>query len=156
MPCGQTYLSSSFCQAEGGIRDLTVTGVQTCALPVHFHPLHFLLHPLLCSILELCKQLAKVLVERVAQHLLEGPVGSLTRRVLATTRGQTEKNPVGGSVARAAKPLGVNKGFQIIERVSVETLPVARQHPRHTTENVRCHVSHLHPLQNEESAVWRG
>src|SRR2546430_10864805 len=24
-----------FCQAEGGIRDLTVTGVQTCALPIY-------------------------------------------------------------------------------------------------------------------------
>src|SRR6267378_6547406 len=28
------YLSSFFCQAEDGIRDLYVTGVQTCALPI--------------------------------------------------------------------------------------------------------------------------
>src|SRR2546430_3217981 len=26
-----------FFQAEDGIRDLTVTGVQTCALPIYFH-----------------------------------------------------------------------------------------------------------------------
>src|SRR5688572_32763133 len=29
-----TYLLSFFFQAEDGIRDLTVTGVQTCALPI--------------------------------------------------------------------------------------------------------------------------
>src|SRR5205085_8983560 len=29
------YLSFFFLQAEDGIRDLTVTGVQTCALPIY-------------------------------------------------------------------------------------------------------------------------
>src|SRR5205085_8251101 len=29
---------SFFFQAEDGIRDLTVTGVQTCALPIYFQP----------------------------------------------------------------------------------------------------------------------
>src|SRR5688572_32326239 len=28
------WTSGFFCQAEDGIRDLTVTGVQTCALPI--------------------------------------------------------------------------------------------------------------------------
>src|SRR5688572_33290689 len=32
-------MSSFFFQAEDGIRDLTVTGVQTCALPI-YHRLH--------------------------------------------------------------------------------------------------------------------
>src|SRR2546430_9322258 len=30
-------VSCFFFQAEDGIRDLTVTGVQTCALPISFH-----------------------------------------------------------------------------------------------------------------------
>src|SRR2546430_9626839 len=30
----QSFVSSFFFQAEDGIRDLTVTGVQTCALPI--------------------------------------------------------------------------------------------------------------------------
>src|SRR5438128_10357234 len=34
-------VSTFFCQAEDGIRDATVTGVQTCALPI-FHPRQFL------------------------------------------------------------------------------------------------------------------
>src|SRR2546427_8791118 len=38
-----------FFQAEDGIRDLTVTGVQTCALPIcrlaEFHPLAYLPKP---------------------------------------------------------------------------------------------------------------
>src|SRR2546430_13485437 len=33
------YLFFFFFQAEDGIRDLTVTGVQTCALPIS-HPMH--------------------------------------------------------------------------------------------------------------------
>src|SRR5688572_31986653 len=28
------WIAGSFCHAEDGIRDLTVTGVQTCALPI--------------------------------------------------------------------------------------------------------------------------
>src|SRR5256886_9756993 len=31
------HLSCFFFQAEDGIRDLTVTGVQTCALPIYLH-----------------------------------------------------------------------------------------------------------------------
>src|SRR2546430_10808247 len=36
-----------FFQAEDGIRDLTVTGVQTCALPIWFgvKPLHYCAYP---------------------------------------------------------------------------------------------------------------
>src|SRR5207248_4017298 len=33
-----------FFQAEDGIRDRTVTGVQTCALPISGRPVHLLLH----------------------------------------------------------------------------------------------------------------
>src|SRR5688572_30934876 len=32
-----TFYSDFFFQAEDGIRDLTVTGVQTCALPIYHH-----------------------------------------------------------------------------------------------------------------------
>src|SRR2546430_5782217 len=35
-----TYFFSFFFQAEDGIRDLTVTGVQTCALPISALRLH--------------------------------------------------------------------------------------------------------------------
>src|SRR2546427_2414540 len=31
------FLFFFFFQAEDGIRDLTVTGVQTCALPIYYH-----------------------------------------------------------------------------------------------------------------------
>src|SRR2546427_2291197 len=34
---GDRSISSFFFQAEDGIRDLTVTGVQTCALPIYAH-----------------------------------------------------------------------------------------------------------------------
>src|SRR6267154_5889513 len=34
-----------FFQAEDGIRDGRVTGVQTCALPICAPPVHFLIHP---------------------------------------------------------------------------------------------------------------
>src|SRR2546430_10281826 len=40
MSCGDSFVTVSwvyvFFQAEDGIRDLTVTGVQTCALPICF------------------------------------------------------------------------------------------------------------------------
>src|SRR2546430_11379240 len=35
---GSLVLTSFFFQAEDGIRDLTVTGVQTCALPISYLP----------------------------------------------------------------------------------------------------------------------
>src|SRR5688572_32761378 len=35
-----SYVCCFFFQAEDGIRDLTVTGVQTCALPILVQPLH--------------------------------------------------------------------------------------------------------------------
>src|SRR2546430_11589492 len=34
VPCALTCVRCFFFQAEDGIRDLTVTGVQTCALPI--------------------------------------------------------------------------------------------------------------------------
>src|SRR5256886_11072144 len=45
LECGSVSLFFFFFQAEDGIRDLTVTGVQTCALPIYFpalaHSLYF-------------------------------------------------------------------------------------------------------------------
>src|SRR5256886_7781584 len=40
MACGELYSFFFFFQAEDGIRDLTVTGVQTCALPIYCLTLH--------------------------------------------------------------------------------------------------------------------
>src|SRR5699024_11765266 len=37
MPCMPTLTVSFFFQAEDGIRDRNVTGVQTCALPISYH-----------------------------------------------------------------------------------------------------------------------
>ena len=34
---GSIFLLSIFFQAEDGIRDTSVTGVQTCALPIYIH-----------------------------------------------------------------------------------------------------------------------
>src|SRR2546421_2958158 len=39
IPCSVTGISFFFFQAEDGIRDLIVTGVQTCALPIFAHSL---------------------------------------------------------------------------------------------------------------------
>src|SRR2546427_7021897 len=39
-----SYVVFFFFQAEDGIRDLTVTGVQTCALPIFFGLLPFRMH----------------------------------------------------------------------------------------------------------------
>src|SRR5256886_6214349 len=41
--CHALYLFFFFFQAEDGIRDLTVTGVQTCALPI-YRPIVLVLH----------------------------------------------------------------------------------------------------------------
>src|SRR5256886_10233476 len=39
--CFVSFCTTFFFQAEDGIRDLTVTGVQTCALPIY--PIHVVL-----------------------------------------------------------------------------------------------------------------
>src|SRR6267143_4523357 len=38
MLCNRNFIAVFFFQAEDGIRDGTVTGVQTCALPISFEP----------------------------------------------------------------------------------------------------------------------
>src|SRR2546429_5268601 len=63
-----------FFQAEDGIRDVAVTGVQTCALPICEHPrmgaadvVPFI--PLEGSTMEDCVVLARALGERVGREL---------------------------------------------------------------------------------------
>src|SRR3712207_8563552 len=45
----EVILSLFFFQAEDGIRDIGVTGVQTCALPISLTCLHYFIITLLCS-----------------------------------------------------------------------------------------------------------
>src|SRR5688572_32145641 len=57
-----------FFQAEDGIRDLTVTGVQTCALPIS-EPCH------LVSDAQLAEQLYPALLPRAERFFNLGPLG---------------------------------------------------------------------------------
>src|SRR2546430_7564868 len=65
-------LCSFFFQAEDGIRDLTVTGVQTCALPISIHQAELLARVRsLLRVKELWDRLAELNRTRSEEHTSE-------------------------------------------------------------------------------------
>src|SRR5688572_32850169 len=79
---------SFFFQAEDGIRDLTVTGVQTCALPI-FAPAMLFDDPLVVSLEGLLpREPEPVTVVAHVHHLL-------LRKLFHDSRGRSEERRVG-------------------------------------------------------------
>src|SRR5688500_20186955 len=81
MPCHFSLYNSFFFQAEDGIRDYKVTGVQTCALPIY----HLHKHPHMLSIY--IQPLVKLLLSK---HLPGG-----TRLSKDATIARSEERRVG-------------------------------------------------------------
>src|SRR2546429_4864469 len=103
-----------FFQAEDGIRDVAVTGVQTCALPISVAPL-----PL---------RLAFSASIRSMICVLGASVGSSVISLPSTDRKSTRLNSSHGYISYAV--------FSLKKKTAVQP-PPALTAPRHTTDRVR-------------------
>src|SRR2546430_4093429 len=78
------HISFFFFQAEDGIRDLTVTGVQTCALPILRDPRRAALAVPGGRVLDLAEQGAsRLALDQRRSHRRHPPVAGRDHRVLA-------------------------------------------------------------------------
>ncbi len=65
--------------------------------------------------------------QRIAQNILEGTVRLAGLIILPPTCGPTDIEPVGRPVAGAMKTLLIDKSFQIVEGMMIESLPILGQ-----------------------------
>jgi len=90
---------------------------------------------------------------RIAEHFFNRTVRFLTLRVLAATCRQAQWNPVGCAIAGPTRSCRINKRFEKVDRTPVDPRPIARQHQRHPTQNMRCQVRNMNPWQDQETCV---
>src|SRR5688500_11234778 len=85
----------------------------------------------------------KIFPQGITPDFFEGTVSFLGLIVLAPTGGVTQINPVGRAIARALELLRVNEGLQQINRMSIELLPIRRDDPSHSPQQMAGQVRHL-------------
>src|ERR1700691_2932989 len=73
--------------------------------------------------------------------------------VFAAPRGSPQHHPVRRPIACPAEPLRVDEGFQIIDRMPVDALPILRQVTRHAAQNVRGQMRYRDPRQYQKARV---
>src|SRR5574337_12491 len=97
--------------------------------------------------------LAEPPVQGQHEHLFDGPIRLIAVGVLPPPVRLADHDPVGRSIAGAAKPLRIDESLQQMNRVRIDLLPVARHPPRHLSEDVRSQMRYPHPRQNQEPRV---
>src|SRR5438270_7367499 len=89
-----------FFQAEDGIRDLTVTGVQTCALPI-LHGQSYHIEVIAVDSLDECTCAPlDTVCARLVERLARGNIGKIGR---ASCRERVEISVVGGTLKKKKK-----------------------------------------------------
>ena len=77
----------------------------------------------------MAKFLPEIANKGIAVHGFDRFILLFSLVILASARGVTEKDPVGRLVAGTSKSLGVHKGFQPVNRMVIEVLPVLLDRP---------------------------
>ena len=72
---------------------------------------------------------------------------------MSAARRRTNQLPVGRAITRSAKTRSVHEGFQQVDGMRVEPLPVLRNKLRHASQNVRSEMIHSHPRQNQKARI---
>src|SRR5580658_10418505 len=72
-----------------------------------------------------------------AQHLLHGSRLFERRRAMPTACGRADDLPVGRAITGPAKTRSIDEGFQPINRMRIEPLPVLRNQLRHAAQKMR-------------------
>src|SRR5437764_6241740 len=104
-------------------------------------------------ILYLAQQFSKPFPHRISQHFFNRTVWPFTVRSLTPTSRATQSNPVRCSIADPARSLRINERFHKVNRMSVDPLPITRQHQRHPTQNVGGQMRNLNPWRDQKPCV---
>ena len=73
--------------------------------------------------------------------------------IVTAPGGQTQRDPIGGSITGASKTAWIDESFQQMDRVLVKLLPVRRDHPGHATQKMTGQIRNLDPGNNEKKSV---
>src|ERR1035441_5889879 len=95
----------------------------------------------------------KPAMEWKSQHLFERPVRPMRLIVFAAPRGSSQHLPVRRPITGPAESFRVDEGFQKIDRVPVDPLPILRDLAAHAAEDVGSQVRDSDPRQNQKARV---
>jgi len=91
--------------------------------------------------------------KRVAIDVFDGTIGSSRLVEFPSACGVAKEDPIGSTIAGAFESFGIDEGFQKIDGVMIEPLPVRRNHPGTFGQKVRGQMCNPYPRQNQKAAV---
>ena len=91
--------------------------------------------------------------KRVAIDILDGAVWFSSLIEFSSAGGLSEENPVGGLIARPLEPLAINKGFNPMDRMRIERLPVFGKPFQALGQKMRCKMRDPDPGQYQKAGV---
>src|ERR1035437_9984672 len=95
----------------------------------------------------------KPAMEWKRQHFFDRAIRPMRLIVFAAPRGSPQHHPVRRPIACPAESFRIDEGFQKIDRVPVDALPILRYLAGHAAEDVRGRVRPLAPGQNKKARV---
>lgn len=104
-------------------------------------------------LLLLTQQLAELPRERQPEDFFDGTVLAMSKIVFAAPRGASHVDPVRRPVTGSPEAIRIDERLREPDRVSIQTLPIARQHSCHATENVSSQVRYSNPRQYQKASV---
>src|ERR1039457_7607839 len=87
------------------------------------------------------------------EHLFDRPFRPMRLIVFAAPGGPPQHHPVRRPIAGPSEAFRIDEGFQKVDRVSVDVLPILRDLAGHSTEDMRCQVRYSDPGQNQKACV---
>src|SRR6266852_1929887 len=87
------------------------------------------------------------------EHLFDRPVRPMRLIVFTTPGGPPQHHPVRRPIAGPAEAFRIDEGFQKIDRVPVDALPILRDLAGHAAEDMRRQVRYSDPGQNQKARV---
>ena len=96
---------------------------------------------------------AEVFAQRIAQHILQRAGDPLGLFLDPAPGGLAQVDPVGRPVACALEALAIHEGLQVMDRVTVELLPVGADPAGDAAQDMAGQMRNLDPGQDEEARV---
>src|SRR5260370_3052135 len=93
----------------------------------------------------------KPAMEWKREHLLDRPVRPMALIVFAAPRGSPQHHPVRRPIACPTESSRIDEGFQKIDRVPVDALPILRDLVGHAAEDMLRQVRYRDPGQHQNA-----
>jgi hypothetical protein len=95
----------------------------------------------------------EILDKRVAIDIFDGTIGSSRLIEFPSACGLAKEDPVGSTIAGAFEIPGIDEGFQKIDGMMIEPLPVRRNYSGTFGQKVGGQMRNTDPRQNQKAAV---